>query len=88
MPPNDSLPQHIAGGLGVPQQAFLAALQQIALELSAQTQVLSPTGLVRLVAISTPAAPPAGQFLIYMDAADNKLKAIGPDGTITDIANP
>lgn len=32
--------------------------------------------------------PPAGQFFIYMDDADNRLKAKGPSGTITTLALP
>ncbi len=32
--------------------------------------------------------PIPGQFCIYMDAADDKLKAIGPNGTVTILASP
>lgn len=41
-----------------------------------------------MVAITAPATPAAGQFRIYMDAADNILKAKGPGGTVTNIALP
>ena len=45
-------------------------------------------GGVSLGAVTVPPTPPAGQFYIYMDHADSKLKAIGPSGTVTPLANP
>jgi hypothetical protein len=41
-----------------------------------------------LTATDEPATPPSGQFAIYMDVADGKLKAKGPSGTVTTLANP
>lgn len=38
--------------------------------------------------IAAPASPPAGQFYIYMNSADNKLYAKGPGGTVTTLALP
>ena len=37
---------------------------------------------------TAPGAPIANFFFIYMDTADNKLKPLGPSGTITVLANP
>jgi hypothetical protein len=37
---------------------------------------------------NAPGTPPAGQMYIYMDQADHKLKAKGPNGTVTILANP
>lgn len=37
---------------------------------------------------TAPATPPVGQFVIYMDSADNKLKCKGPSGTITVLGLP
>lgn len=37
---------------------------------------------------TAPATPVTGQFVIYMDSADNKLKCKGPSGTITVIGLP
>ena len=45
-------------------------------------------GGLALGAVTAPPTPPPGQFYIYMDLADNKLKAIGPSGTVTPLANP
>lgn len=43
---------------------------------------------VIFAAETAPATPAAGTFVIYMDSADNKLKAKGPSGTITILASP
>jgi hypothetical protein len=43
---------------------------------------------ITLPAVSEPATPGPGFFRIYMDATDNKLKAKGPNGTVTVLANP
>lgn len=48
--------------------------------------ILSPG--VTIEARAAPSVPPAGRFRIYMDRADNKLKAIGPNGTVTVMAAP
>jgi hypothetical protein len=42
------------------------------------------------VAITAASAPGkvTGQFTIYVDSADSKLKAIGPSGTVTTLALP
>ncbi len=37
-------------------------------------------------AMAAPASPPAGQFYVFMDQADGKLKAKGPGGTVTVLA--
>lgn len=45
-------------------------------------------GIMRITpGVAAPAAPTAG-FFLYVDVADHKLKAIGPGGTITPLANP
>jgi hypothetical protein len=41
-----------------------------------------------LTAQTTPEAPGPGTFYLYMDKADNKLKAKGPSGTVTVLADP
>lgn len=52
-------------------------------------QVETVAGIFKVVGASAvPATPPAGQFYLYMDLSDNKLKAIGPSGTITEVALP
>lgn len=44
---------------------------------------------VTFIAITAPSSnPPSGEFYVYMDALDNKLKARGPSGTVTVLANP
>ena len=43
---------------------------------------------ITLPAVSEPETPKSGFFHIYVDAADNKLKAKGPNGTVTVLANP
>lgn len=43
---------------------------------------------ISLSAESAPGTPGAGKFTIYVDSADNKLKAKGPSGTVTIIALP
>lgn len=39
-------------------------------------------------ATTIPSSNPTGGFILYVDPADNKLKARGPSGTVTEIANP
>jgi hypothetical protein len=41
-----------------------------------------------LTAQTAPGNPQPGTFYLYMDKADDKLKAKGPDGTVTVLANP
>ena len=40
------------------------------------------------VAATAPTINPVSGFLLYMDPADNKLKARGPSGTTTELAVP
>ncbi len=54
---------------------------------SAEGLEVGPHGIV-LSAVAEPATPAAGKFVIYMDVADGKLKAKGPSGTVTPLANP
>lgn len=44
--------------------------------------------LLSLKSATAPATPATGTFYIYMDSSDNKLKAKGPSGTVTVLANP
>jgi len=47
------------------------------------------TKAFRLSKITLPGSnPPAGTFYVFMDTADNKLKALGPSGTLTVLAVP
>ncbi len=48
---------------------------------------VEPGGGISLFPITAPGTP-VGKFTIYMDVSDNKLKAIGPSGTITPLALP
>jgi hypothetical protein len=41
-----------------------------------------------LTAQTAPETPKSGTFYLYMDKADNKLKAKGPSGTVTVLAEP
>nr|WP_294564474.1 hypothetical protein [uncultured Rhodopila sp.] len=43
---------------------------------------------VAVQAQAVPATPATGNFIVYMDIADNKLKAKGPGGTVTTLALP
>lgn len=53
------------------------------------TDVTNPTvQVVTLDAVTAPATPPANTFYLYVDSADNKLKAKGPSGTVTILALP
>lgn len=57
------------------------------------TAVDLPAGAGDLVAHLAPAAtiptvPPASGFYIFCDPADNKLKVMGKNGTVTPLANP
>jgi hypothetical protein len=81
---------------GPPPGQFLQALQQVALSINAQAAALNsvaqaaapvPASMIQLAEIGVPAAPTAG-FVIYVDAADHRLKARGSAGTITTLANP
>jgi hypothetical protein len=52
------------------------------------TSTAITTPIVNTNSRAAPASPPAGQFFLYMDSADNILKAKGPSGTVTSLANP
>ena len=41
-----------------------------------------------ITATTAPATPAANTFVLYVDSADTKLKAKGPSGTVTILANP
>ena len=85
-----------SGGIGPGGPAwsmFLAAFQDLVRATNAQTQAIkgvtnAATPVVALLAGVAPGTPPAGQFYIYMDSADNTLKAKGPAGTVTPLAVP
>ena len=88
-----SLPSGGIGPGGPAWAMFLAALQDLVRATNAQTQAVkgvtnSATPVVALLAAVAPGTPPAGQFYIYMDSADNTLKAKGPSGTVTPLAVP
>jgi hypothetical protein len=57
------------------------------LEIQASTLLLSQ-GPVSFLNVTTPASPPVGQFYLYCDVADGKLKAKGSSGTVTVLALP
>ncbi len=52
---------------------------------SAEGLEVGPHGIV-LSAVAEPASPGTGKFVIYMDIADNTLKAKGPTGVVTQLA--
>jgi hypothetical protein len=55
---------------------------------SGQSVVFLNGSATGIPAVSTPATPGPGLFYIYMDVADAHLKAMGPLGTVTVLANP
>jgi hypothetical protein len=61
--------------------------QQVTIGEGASSIVMNATATA-FPAGGAPTTPVAGYFDIYMDVADNKLKAKGPGGTITILASP
>jgi len=55
---------------------------------SSVNTVITKQIVATLVASTAPGTPAAGEFYIYMDSADSKLKCKGPSGTVTTIGNP
>lgn len=84
-----------ANGAPLIQAQYAVVSQRVAV-LAAVT-ALTPTqmpagsgdGVVYVAkAQSAPTVPPSEGFIIYVDPADDKLKSMGKNGTITPLANP
>lgn len=65
-----------------------ATNRQFTIGEGAPSSVVINAGSLGIVAVGQPSTPTSGFFFIYMDVADNKLKAKGPSGTVTTLANP